>query len=343
VYTEKRILDLVRAHCHPPVTAVDVRVYLGRSTRGKAIEIVAIVVETQTEANSPVLVDRLVSDDADKLGSAVGWPTRHGADTSWAHGSRIQQLIGTGLRTPIAPSPSIPNDSRRERDLELVQAGDGWQDWAIVAIQMWPESETARVEDFYGSFRVAANGWRGIRDSGFGLALQWQPLEPSGDVLASRGSRTALIVNSDGLVTAAALGSPGFLGWAQHREETWSELKSVTLNPYPLVEFICEAIRFVYGSVVPKVVPTTWQIRVLGLHLQDRVPVAVRLQPGDSFFSTPVPATAPDVDVTLDGTGNWDNDAFSALEALLGRGFGVGRADIPFARDGTINPETFDK
>ena len=213
----------------------------------------------------------------------------------------------------------------------------------LPGVRVYPDHAAGPIDDFYGAFRTPANGWRGIRSSGFGLALQWQPLEPVGAYLESLSSRTALVTGTDGLVTAAALGSPDFLGWAQHKNVDCAHLSSVTVNPYPLVEFFFEAIRFVYGVVSPALKSTMWKIRVLGMHLQDRVPLAVQLQAGDFVLSRPTPSTANTVDTTIDGTGNWDTDAFRVLEALLGQGFGVGRRNIPFARNGTVNPETFNK
>jgi hypothetical protein len=298
------------------------------------------VIEAQSDSHAPVLVDRLVSEDGDTLGSAFGWPIRHGADTLWTHGSRVQQLVGMGLR-PMQPSAVAAEGlSQTGWHLELLAQQEGWDAWAVVALQLMPEGGS-QIDDFYGAFRHEANSWRAIRPQGFGRLLEWQPLEPAGDLLVSSGPRTSLIVGPNGLVTAAALASPEYLGWAQHRNQPAGGLTQLTINPFPMVEFIAEAVRFAYGVVAPNVKPSSWTIRVLGLHLQDRVPVAIRLQPGEPYFAEPRPATTSSVDASIEGTGNWDTDAFNVLELLLGRGFGVPRGEIPFAVDGTVNPETF--
>jgi hypothetical protein len=340
VYTEKRVLDLVRAHCHPPVNDVEVRSYEGMGTRNRPVQLVAIVVEAQAEADSPVLVDRLVSDDGDKLGSAFGWPTRHGADTHWAHGSRVQQLVGIGLRPAASPGPTSNVTLAGESQLDLLDQEEGWNSWAVIALQMTPIGGH-RIDDFYGSFREAINSWQAIRPLGFGRLLSFQPLVPRGNLLVSSGPRTTVVLSSDGVVTLAALGSPAYLGWAQHGNQADEDVTRVIINPYPLVEFVAEAVRMVYGAIAPHVGAAEWTVRVLGRHLHERVPVAVRLQPADPFFAEPREATTNEVDMTFAGSGNWDTDAFVALEALLGQGFGVSRAEVPFAVDGKVNPENF--
>ncbi len=342
---EQVYTDLIRAHVWPLVREVQVRYYDGTAD-GQSRHLVALNIEAQAEHDQPFIVDRVAEvGSGPDLPHAVGWPTREGDDTHWEHAARIQQLIAGGLRGSVT-RPSVDagtSDDELQSQLGLIVDQQDWQRWATYAIHAKPLDGAPAIADFYGEFRAEARSWPGLREGGFNLGLTYQHLDPVGSLLVKLSQRNSVVLGRSGIVTTAALGSPGFLGWAQHRHTPWEELDHVVINPYVLVEFTAESLRLAYGFVGARIRPRNWRLRIIGVHLLDRVPLRLRETVGPE---PPWPhelheARVNDLDVMLDGTGDSLADSFRVLVEIYGQGFGLGEGAIPFATDRRIDPAKF--
>lgn len=299
-YSDARVREVLRSHCYPPPSDVSVNAYSGSDEVGDVVHLVAIEVGSEPEESGPVVVDRLVDDEDRNVGNAVGWPRRYGDNTVWEDGSRIQELIRQGRRRrQDGQTASASTASALRTDFEILERQEGWDEWAVIALQVSPVESLRSIDDFYGTFLERANAWSPVRARGFGFNPGAQPLEPVESRLASLGGRAQYLVHPSGLFTAAALGSPSFLGWAKSPDQDASELSSMVVNPYPLVEFVSEALRFFHGIVWRALDQPAAQIRVVGRGLRDRVPLSIQLHPGIHHFDAPRPCIANSVDERL--------------------------------------------
>ena len=65
------------------------------------------MIDPQTDG--PFLVDRVGTQGEERhVPHAFGWPVRHGDGTHWESLDRVQQLIATGLRLPLALQATEP-------------------------------------------------------------------------------------------------------------------------------------------------------------------------------------------------------------------------------------------
>jgi hypothetical protein len=333
--TESQVISLVRTRTFPPVEVL-VESFRGTSEKGDEVDLVVIDVRPRRPSDGPIIVDRLVSDELERLSGAVAWPTRHGDGTHWEHGSRIQQLIALGLRGGSSSSPTgsprpSPNDDLKY-DLD---AEPGWDEWARLVITATPVHHQT-VDDFWGEFRDDANQWAPLRPDGFHWGLRsYNHLEPRQGELVSSSGRTFLAVSTSGRIISAAVGSPDFLGWGKNAFSGISPL-AVQFNPWPFVEITAETLRFAEDFVGPKVDAGEWHVTGTLEHLLDRVPVAFQVELGQFPFREPFEAKANDATFRIDSEGDWSRDAFRLLEGLLGRAFAIGRKDIPLSESGRV-------
>lgn len=337
---DDQYLKLIRAHVAPLLRDVDVRHYDGFAGTAARL-LVAIAVEAQGENDKPFIVDRVAVGDDNDAPHGFGWPTRSGSDTHWEHAARIQQLLTAGLRPGVSVTPEPESTDAAQRDAEshlaLIDGLEDFAEWAYIAAQAIPRRSTTWIVDFYGEFRDRMRTWHGARTGGFNLALDRSNAEPLDGGLAVLSSRSAVLVSRNGAVTAAALASPNFLGWAQHERTKWSDIDQLRINPFPLVEYITETVRFAYEMVAPELGAVPWQLNVIGRHLTDRVPVALKSTIGHPWPDQVHPALTADLDAEVDGTGEWSADSFALVAEVYGQGFGVGRVSVPFARDEKID------
>ena len=331
----------IREHVHPLVRDVDIRHYDG-SSEARPAHLVAIVVEAQADHDRPFVVDRVAADGEERdVAHALGWPTRAGDDTHWERAGRLQQLISNGLRAAHGSAPSAATTApyvEADAQLAIVDELDGWAGWATYSVQVIG-ADAAPIDDFFGIFRDEARAWRGRRSHGFNLGLEWSPLESAGNRLVSSNQRTMVAVGRSGEITAAACTSPDFLGWAQRASGTSEGSDHLLVNPYVLVEFTTEALRFAYEFVGPRIRPSAWRIRVQWNHLLDRVPVELResLGNGPPFPDEVKRAATASLSTEMDGTNDAKRDAFEILAEVYGQGFGLGRDTVPFAAGGRID------
>jgi len=334
------------SHIHPPVRDIDFRWYQG-SVSGKNADLFAILIDPQDDIDKPFIVDRSVVVDDLAVSHAFGWPSRVGEDTHWESTGRVQSLIRQGLRGHSEDRSGARPDSlwaEADEQLKILESLDGWSDWANYSLQAVPLNG-GEIKDFWGQFQSEARNWRGLRENGFGLSLHWIPLQPMGQGRAAAiTSRTAVIVSKEGVLTAGALGSPNFLGWAQHSEHAWSELSEVKVNPIVLVEFTAEAIRFVYERIAPNTSASSWEIKALGRHLQDRIPLKLAAGFSKSWFPRDHrPAVSNDFDIEISGSGDVEWDASQVLNGVYGEGFGLGHEAVPFVQEGRVDLGALDQ
>ncbi|WP_217913527.1 AlbA family DNA-binding domain-containing protein [Miltoncostaea marina] len=343
---ETRYRDLVKAHVFPIVRDFGVVRHPGEAD-GEEVLLVALYVAAQDERDRPFVVDRFPSDDeADDVPHGVGWPTRWGDQTHWERPEVIQMHLARG-RSGGAPSAATDEglslETEASEDLEFLESQPEWEDWGWYAVQAVPTGRPG-VQDFHGEFREQARRWRGLRPDGFDLNLDWD-LNPLGPRLASLLTRQGTIIRGSGVTTAGALAYPDFLGWAQSpMGAKRAELDTVILNPWALVEFTFEALRFVYECVAPAMArhpPLGWHVRAEVRHFRERVPVSLRLNLGRGPALDTVSATIDQHTVRVQGTGDPGRDAFSLLARVYGDVFGRGEREVPFAQAGRIDPELF--
>lgn len=342
--TSERVNSLLRDHSFPPVD-VDVRTYAGEGTEGKRITVVVIDVRAVSDGERPVFVHRMVSDDEESVPHAVGWPTRHADGTHWEHASRIQQLVSLGRRPPSWTPTGTPDlGSATQRLDDILDSMPEWESWGRLVVKAFPLGGH-NIADFYDQFRSRANRWRGVREMGFnlGLAPYGELVPRRGDLVSEITDRTYLSVSSHGGVTSAAVASPQFLGWSLHQNESSDDIRRLLINPYPLVEFVVETVRFAYELVGPAVSAPAWRLVARLEHMTDRVPAAfVPMGPGEFLWrDRAIPARDNEVEAIVGSSGDWGIDSFRLLEDLLGQAFGLRRDDIPLAQDGRIDSTTW--
>lgn len=338
---DERMRTIVDQHVVPqPV--VEIRRY----PRSEGRAVIVIVVPTPSERELPFLVDRVASDEAPDEAHVFGWPTRTGARITWESAGRVQHLVATG-RGPRGPVVVAPREDTTPSQVAathvaLVEGEGGWDEWPSLVLQALPSGGASTIDDFHGAFRGRVRSWEGLRPRGFNLDLDGgeDRYEGSSLVLPSQGSRLVAIDRS-GVVTAAALGNPDMLGWGQHDRVPWSELRAVTANPYVVVEFLTEAVRFVEEGVGPSLGDPRWSFTIRGAHLQTPRPLTLRATsevPG----SVDRPAIVDAFDHPLEGRGDVWRDAFDVVAITYGLGFAIGRDMIPFSVDQRIDLSRLD-
>lgn len=334
---DDQVLKLVRQHIQPLVH-VEIRRYPIEDTER---QLIAMVVTPIPEHERPCVVDRVVADDGSRISHAIGWPIRHGADTHWETPGRMQQLIAVGLRPSggsAAEEPSqLGSDVAEEQVEELAQL-EGWEDWPRLIIQAIPDSPARGLPDFFGQFAREARGWQGIRPNGFNLGLNDGSLKSTSKQLVTADTRRSIAIHRSGVLTAAINGTPDMLGWSVNERVPWNELQRIVANPYPVVEFPTEAIRFAAEMLAPRMDAQAWTYRVIGENLETTVPLYLRARPSEfQFSSDDRPPSGDRFAEAVTATDDPSRDAFNAVAEIYGAGWGLGRDDVPFAEDERIN------
>lgn len=336
-----QIRALVRQHVHP-LLQVDIRRYaLSEEHR----ELVGVVVSAQAEHDRPFIVDRMANETEADLQHAVGWPTRHGPDTSWQPASRIQQLISNGLRGASQLSLSDPSESSAAsgdaaEHLAMIMELDSWSNWGRFTIQGTPQTARQQIPDFFGTFASTVERWQGVRSSGFNLGLDYRPLQRTQRHLVAADDRRFVAISRRGVVTAAAVGSPDMLGWGNYPNER--QLNHVIINPYVIVEFPSELVRFCAELVSPLISDPKWTYTVLGEQLQEPTPLHLRPRPASWGLSANRVALENFVSATVNSSGDQWRDAFEAVAEIYGSGYGLGRDVVPFAEGQRIKLRIMD-
>lgn len=335
-----QLLKLVRAHIRP-LLHLEIRRYDNDSQ-------CLLVVVVDAQSDGPFLVDRVGTEaDEKNVKMAFGWPVRHGDGTHWESLDRVQQLISTGLRLSSALQSTAPEAGLREESIaqvELIAGLEEFCDWAFYTVQAIPTTST-RIAGFFGEFIETARQWHGVRENGFDLGFRWDPLEPSSQQRSlSQGGRRAVVVSRRGVLTAGAVGSPDMLGWANHQNIPWESLPFVEINPFAIVEYTAEFVRFAYEVIGPRLeTPSGWRLVARGHHIKGsdaRKPLYLRERPRralSGWGTDPKPPIDGDFEVYIDGTGDALADAYRLLGEAFENGWAVPAENVPFALDGRID------
>lgn len=334
---DDQLLKLVRQHVQPLVHA-EIRRYPVYETDR---QVVAILVTAIPEHERPCVVDRVVSEDGTRVSHAIGWPTRHGADTHWETPGRMQQLLAAELRpidgAPIAAVGQLARDVADDQ-LAALTTLDGWEARPRLIVQAFPESQTTAVPDFFGQFAHAVRRWRGARSNGFNLALDTGSLQSTAKQLVAADAHRYIAIHRSGVLTAAVNGTPEMLGWSVNDPGAQSEPHVVVANPYVVVEFPTEAVRFAAEALAPAIDAQAWTYRVVGENLMSDQLLYLRPRPRPfPFPNDDRPPSGDRFDETVSATDDLRRDAFEVVAEIYGAGWGLGREDVPFAEDGRIN------
>lgn len=346
---DERYRALVRAHVFPLVRDLRIDRYPGSDAEGRETLLIAIDVDAQDEQDQPFIVDRIACRDEDGADPphAIGWPTRAGQDTHWERAARMQQLLGAGRRAAVTPDAQSTGALERltaaDEDLQLIENEPDWQPWPYYVVQFVPSADEP-VRDYFDDFRNEAENWRGLRPNGFHLPVHWGRLEVAGRRLLRIAPGRAVIVHLSGLLTAAGSISPDFLGWGQHRMGAGAEdINYVTINPWVLVEYTLEALRFAYELMAPRAGGRDGSIRAFGCHLQGRKPTRLRIDTGMGPAFDTFEATQDEVLIQVRATGDVYRDTFQILAGIFGEGFGLGQSQVPFSHERRVDPALFVK
>lgn len=332
---DERVRAHVRAHVHP-LAHIDIRRF-----PIDVLELILIEVRPLESHDRPAIVDRITPLEGQKAPAhAIGWPTRHSADTHWTPAARIQQLISDGLRPDggdfIAHSGGLPPADPAADHLDLLDQEDGWEDWPRLIVQAIPDTPASPViADFYGTFADQVRQWRGIRPMGFGLGLDYA-IEQRGMNLIRGGDRRFVAIDRAGTFTAAANGTPEMLGWS-NTSVPWDQITEVTINPVVLVEYFAEAARFVDEFLMPAVNARRWRLKVIGLGLQQPRKLVLDTALRTMFPSHKHEPTVDKFTSGADPTGEPARDAYTIVSEIVGPGWGVPGRDLPFIVDGRVD------
>lgn len=344
-----QLLKLVREHIRP-VLHVEIRRF--DHDDGRCL----VVVNVEAQADGPFLVDRLGA-GVSIVPHGFGWPVRHGDGTHWETLDRVQQLISTALRLHAANHPSVPpggdRDANAVADVELLDRLLAEQDedlglWAWYSVQAIPTKRGAQIADFYGEFVEAARRWRSVRNNGFGLGLDRTPLKPAaGQRATAATTRHGVVVSRTGVLTTAAVGSPGFLGWANHQGTPPELLDHVEINPFVIVEFTAETLRFATDFISHRLdSPSRWRFVARGHQLagsERSKALYLRELPRRSmtggFFDDPKAPLGDGFEVEVTSSDDTLADAYRLLAEVYGAGWGSSPTRVPFATDGRIDFE----
>lgn len=312
---------------------------------GSDAGLLLIEVPAQRQRDKPFVMRTMLSPD-DRQMTALGIPVRNGSETIWLKAERIHPLLGAALGTINAESDAAARTKRLKRADEIIETITRENDWTetpVLFLQAFPPAGPQVLPDLHSS-----DGIRGLLDrprarryAAFDLQVAG-PVTPRDGGLFQIDSRKALWLGRDGLLTAAGIAGPEFLGWAMNKRE--QATGPFALNPTALVEYVYEFFRFVYEGLAPRAGSGRWSFRVAakgwkslrgGLTLTEG-------RPEDAWVQTAHAASGDDLDDQIEGTGSAERDAFTVLGRLYGL-FGFPASAIPFTASGAISVDLLPK
>lgn len=327
----ERIMKIVRQHVRP-LPRFDVK----RFPHHGQGDLVAIIVGAQNDLDKPFVVDLVAGADDKEIPHAVGWPVRSGADTHWQSVDYIQQRISAGVRagTPqLPPSRSAIDDDLVAHLKMLEDASDDWEEWGLLVVQAIPDA-SSEVQDFYGAFFDTMRHWKNVRDGGFGVHLDWG-IEKEGDHLVAATSGQYVAISRRGVITAAVVGSPDSLGWAQNGDD--GDPAVVKVSPYMLVEFPAEVVRLAEDGVGPALLPAGWTFRVIGRRFRSPRPLLQSMRARDTWLGSWHEPIADNFERDVPASGDVWRDAFDVVAEIVASGWGQPSTNIPFTAEGRVD------
>jgi hypothetical protein len=325
------------------------REYLVPEPRGLRIEwfppggesgLLLIDIPQQEERDLPVVVRRAL-EPGQRGATAFAVPTRVGADTAWHTAERLHRVLNDDrLRGAIGESQREWEAIRRGRmdaRIEQVERECGWTDVPTLFLQGAPPKAAGIVSDMHepSGIRGALERPNVIRRAGFVPYAGSVDARDSG--LSSIGSRKAIWIDKDGLLTAGGVVTDDWFA----RDPTGSSTsKDLHLNSLVLSEYALEFFRLVYRELVPRGPSGAWHFRVVGRGLKTRG--ATFLAPGDhrNLFRThnAVAASGDQIFDTFTGSGIPAKDAFTALTVVYAH-YGLPPSAIPFTQADAVSEQ----
>ncbi len=160
-------------------------------------------------------------------------------------------------------------------------------------------------------------------------------------------TRHGVVVSRAGVLTTGSVGSPEWLGWANHQQTPFEQLEHVEINPFVIVEFTAETLRFAAEFLSPRLDgPSRWRFvgrghrlagsdRSKALYLRERPRRWMR----SGFFDDPKPPLGDNFEVEVTSSDDMLADAYRLLGEVYGAGWGSSPTRVPFATEGRIDFE----
>jgi hypothetical protein len=305
-----------------------------------------IEVPKQSERDRPFIVSRMLG-PTDNPTVAVGIPIREGGDTRWMRPERLHALVATAAARPgeqasVASTAAAAEaralaerSARADARVELVCneiESDGDPSYVLQAI---PPGPPTFISDLHDAVRTALEYPSSLRGHlGFNVKFG-EPLSARDGGLASLGSRHAIVLDRDALLTYGVNAGPRYLGWGINERK---EGPPFHINSLALVETTLEFYRTVYMVLAPRVPAGHWAFRIVGRGWSR---AGLALAPGvpqGAWMHRAAPASSDTLDERLPGTGSAPEDAFRALQRVYGV-FGLPPSAIPFTANGMISED----
>ena len=170
---ETRYLDLIRAHVQSLVRDVTVEAVASPNS-DRRHSLALIIVQPQYDREKPFLVDRLVSDEDDRVTHTFGWPERSGDATYWHPLAHVQQLIAAGRQST---EPAVPIEDEVEADAVLAyELAELDERTPSFLIRLMPTPRNQPLPDFFGETLQSLRQWHPLRGAGFGFDTRWHQL-----------------------------------------------------------------------------------------------------------------------------------------------------------------------
>lgn len=303
--------------------------------------VLVIEISPQDESHKYFIVKRL-ADAGGNPADAIGVPVREGDRTVWLPAEGVQDLIRDGLRFRRSAPPAHPSLAPNwGRVLAELEATELWGQGATLYLQAVPQDPVALDLFRQNGLRDLITAPPALRPQGFGIVAHVQA-EIRGESLVASGGRKLLRLDPDGVVTAAAVANPDFLGWAINEGVPMIDGR-VRINSIVLTEFMLEFFRFVEESLATAISRRAWRFRVVAKRFQS---ARLSLEPGvtrrnRSSLELPRMTEKDDWSSEFEGTGDPESDAFSALARLYLGLFDFQPEAIPFQMNGRISTQQF--
>jgi hypothetical protein len=340
----KRCRDLVQRDVYPRVEGLE---FLTIDRLDNKV-LVVIQIAEQDPDRGPFLLRRVVARDGERALHAFALPVRVGGHTAYEEVGLVHRDIADGRRARkvgphVRESPSSPPEPSSGVVKDQVEAAErlmGWSELPVYWLAASPPITDGRIENFYGDDGVfgAIRNPKQLRGNvGFGLTYGFNVDVREDEILSVDSDRRVLKVERSGFALAGAAGTPEFLAWAQ--DNVSPPRSTLGLNPIVLVEYTLEFCLFVHRELVPLLGPGTWRLAAAERGFKERGrPLA--LSPGhwgnQIFPPTGQPARVDTNSHVVDCM-DPQADAFKLLVGVY-EVFGLGPDDIPFSRDGRVEP-----
>jgi hypothetical protein len=306
--------------------------------------VLLIEVPAQRPSDKPFVMRTMVGPEERPM-HALGVPVRDGSETIWLKAERIHSLLagalgGSGVDSEATQAKRL---ARANEIVTTITRENAWAETPALFLQAFPPSGPPVLADLHSSsgLKGAFQNPRTRRRAAFDLQVAGPVTVREGGLYRS-DSRKALWLERDGVLTAAAVAGPEFLGWAMNQREQVTG--PFGLNPTAIVEYVYEFFRFVYETLVPRAGSGRWSFRVVATGWKS-LRGGVTLTEGraeDAWHEAAHSSSGDSLDDMIEGTGSAGKDAITVLERLYGQ-FGLPVSAIPFTDGSEVSAELLPK